>query len=66
MGPSLVEGEFLENVGTSSLRNFFLLRNSYIMQLGHATKSDEFLEKFQTAFDPPLAPSFSSIMLQIF
>ena len=27
-------------------------------------KSDDFLEKFQTAFDPP--PSFLEIMLQIF
>ena len=32
---------------------------------GHATKSDEFSEKFQTAFDPP--PShFQKIILQIF
>ena len=31
---------------------------------GPATKSDEFLEKFQTAFDPP--SSFWKIMLQIF
>ena len=30
-----------------------------------ATKSDEFLEKFQTAFDPP-PPHFWKIMLQIF
>ena len=29
-----------------------------------ATKSDEFLEKFQTAFDPP--PHFWKIVLQIF
>ena len=28
---------------------------------GHATKSDEFSEKFQTAFDPP--PHFQKIML---
>ena len=30
-----------------------------------ATKSDEFLEKFQTAFDPP-PPHFWKIMLQNF
>ena len=29
-----------------------------------ATKSDEFLEKFQTAFDPP--PHFWKIILQFF
>ena len=32
--------------------------------MGPATKSDDFLEKFQTAFDPP--PHFWEIMLQIF
>ena len=31
---------------------------------GPTTKSDDFLEKFQTAFDPP--PSFLEIMLQTF
>ena len=34
---------------------------------GHATKSDEFSEKFQTAFDPPHPhPHFWKIMLQFF
>ena len=33
---------------------------------GGATKSDEFLEKFQTAFDPPPPPNFWKIILQIF
>ena len=31
---------------------------------GHATKSDEFSEKFQTAFDPP--PSFLENYIAIF
>ena len=41
---------------------------SYISSLGKgpATKSDDFLEKFQTAFDPPPPPHFWKIMLQIF
>ena len=31
-----------------------------------ATKLDEFLEKFQTAFEPPLPPHFWKTILQIF
>ena len=38
--------------------------NTYLLGKGPATKSDEFLEKFQTAFDPP--PHFWKNMLQIF
>ena len=30
------------------------------------SKTDEFSEKFQTAFDPPPAPHFRKIMLRIF
>ena len=32
--------------------------------MGPATKSDDFLEKFQTAFDPP--PHFRKIILRFF
>ena len=36
----------------------------YLIEKGPATKSDAFLEKFQTALNPP--PHFRKIMLQIF
>ena len=42
-----------------------LLMIIYLGKL-HPTKTDEFLEKFQTAFDPPPPPHFRKIMLQIF
>ena len=52
------------NFSPFSPRSIFLIFYSKGLGKDPATKSDEFLEKLQTAFDPP--PHFWKIMLQIF
>ena len=52
------------NFSPFSPRSIFLIFYSKGLGKDAATKSDEFLEKLQTAFDPP--PHFWKIMLQIF
>ena len=50
--------------GSFQFRLYFQLMNKSSRFACPATKSDEFSEKFQTAFNPP--PHFWKIMLQIF
>ena len=52
---------------SKNISNIFLPLGVFYVSLGKgpATKSDEFSEKFQTAFDPP-PPHFRKIILQIF
>ena len=52
------------NFSPFSPRSIFLIFYSKGLGKDPATKSDEFLEKLQTAFDPP--PHFWKIMLQFF
>ena len=50
--------------GSFQFRLYFQLRNKSSRFACPATKSDEFQEKFQTAFNPP--PHFRKIILQTF
>ena len=47
-----------DNTMTIKRQEWHTRIDSQSLGMGHATKTDDFFEKFQTAFDPPL-PAFS-------
>ena len=59
---SLVEGKQLNTTWTASWGVLSL--KAFYLGTEHVSKSDEFSEKFQTAFDPP--PSFSESYIALF